>query len=696
MQKFLDPASVALIGVPRNTGNGSFNNAETLLRYGYEGKIFPINPNAREICGLKTYPSIADVPEAVDLAVISVGRERVIPMLDQCISAGVRRVVIITQGFADADRKGKEMQEEIVARAKANGVRIMGPNTMGVINNFKRFTTAFVDLVRPETFSPVSVIAQTGVIQVASENLAYRDWGKAIDIGNGCDIDVVDSLTYLAADPETKIIVIHMEGIKRSLDFLKLASRVTLNKPVIVFKSGRSQAGAKAALSHTGSLVGEDHVFDAAFKRAGIIRVKNGSELTDAIRALLLMKEMEGPRLGVVTVTGAGGIMTADACEDYGLELAKLPEGLADKLSVGLPDWIHVGNPIDIWPIGMIGGNYTRACSTALTELLRSHEVDGVLAILFTSNSPLHQILNMVEHVKESRNNAGNMKPLALWPYTDTSSFIDKFESTPGVACFDTIEQAVQGLAVCYRYHQAKKRNIPLQRTFPIDLEKLRPLAEKGRSQKLLVGDEALMLLGLFGIPVVKSGIARSRKELENIASSMAYPLVLKLTGAAFLHKTEWGGVVTGIRDLKDLQRAFDRVVHNVSTRQPDAKVEAVQVQEQIHGHELLLGLKRDHEFGHVVACGLGGIYTEVFKDISRVIVPVDQEEADGMLASLKIAPILKGLRGEAGIDWKGLVEILERLSFLACTLSDISELDINPVIATSNKCIAVDARILW
>jgi acetyltransferase len=688
MQKFLDPASVALIGVPRNTGNGSFNNAETMLRYGYGGKIFPINPNATEICGLKAYPSITEVPETVDLAVISVGRERVIPMLDKCISAGVRRVVIITQGFADADQKGKEMQEEIVARARANGVRILGPNTMGVVNNFRKFTTAFIDLIRPETFSPVSLIAQTGVIQVASQNMAYKDWGKAIDIGNGCDIDVVDALTYLAA--------VHMEGIKRGSDFLKLASQVTFHKPVIVFKSGRSQAGAKAALSHTGSLVGEDHVFDAAFKRAGIIRVKNGAELTDAIRALLLMKEMEGPRLGVVTVTGAGGIMTADACEDYGLELAKLPEGLADKLSVGLPEWIHVSNPIDIWPIGMIGGNYTGACGTALTELLRSHEVDGVLAILPTSNSPLHQILNMVEHVRESRKNAGNMKPLALWPYMDTTSFIDKFESIPGVACFNSIEQAIQGLAFCYRYHQAKKRNIPLQRTFPIDLEKLRPLAEKGRSQKLLVGDEALTLLDLFGIPVVKSGIARSRKELENIASSMTYPLVLKLTGAAFIHKTEWGGVVTGIRDMKDLQRAFDRIVHNVSTRQPNVKVESVQVQEHIHGHELLFGLKRDHEFGHVVACGLGGIYTEVFKDISRAIVPVDQEEAHGMLASLKIAPILRGLRGEAGIDWKCLIEILERLSFLACTLSDISELDINPVIATSNKCIAVDARILW
>jgi acetate---CoA ligase (ADP-forming) len=696
MQKFLDPSSVALIGVPRNTGDGSFNNAEVLLRYGYEGKIFPVNPNAKEICGLKVYPSITDVPEAIDLAVISVARDRVISMLDKCIAAGVTRVIIITQGFADADQKGKEMQEEIVRRAKANGVRIIGPNTMGVVNNFKKFTNSFIDVVRPEIFSPVSLIAQTGVIQVASQDMAYKHWGKAIDIGNGCDIDVVDSLSYLADDPETKIIVIHMEGIKRGSDFLKLASRVTLNKPVIVFKTGRSQAGAKAALSHTGSMVGEDHVFDAVCKRAGIIRVKSNMEMIDAIHALLLMKEMAGPRIGVASVTGAGGIMAADACEEYGLTLAKLPEGLAEKLSAGLPDWIHVGNPVDIWPIGMIGGNYTGAFGTAITELLRSDEVDGAVAFMPVSKSPLHQNLNMVGTVIDSMKSAGNTKPLAIWPYIDADAFIDELEKVPNVACFNSVERTMQGLAFCYKYHQAKKRNIPVQREFPADLEKVRSLAEKGRSQKLLVGDEALLLLELFGIPVVKSGIARSRKDLENIASSMTYPLVLKLSGAAFLHKTEWGGVVTGIRDLKDLQRAFDRIVHNVGTRQPNVKVESVQVQEQIHGHELLLGLKRDHDFGHVIACGLGGIYTEVFKDISRAIIPVDHEEADGMLASLKITPILKGLRGEAGIDWKGLVEILERLSFLASTLSDISELDINPVIATSNKCIAVDARILW
>ena len=696
MQKFLDPSSVALIGVPRNTGSGTFNNAEVMMRYGFEGKIFPVNPNAREICGLKAYSSITDVPETVDLAVISVGRERVLPMLDQCISAGIRRVVIITQGFADADQKGKEMQEEIVARAKANGVRILGPNTMGVLNNFRKFTTSFVDVVRPEIFSPVSLIAQTGLFQVASQDMTYKHWGKAIDIGNGCDIDEVDAISYLADDPETKFIVVHMEGIKRGAEFLKLAAQTTRRKPVILLKTGRSQAGAKAALSHTGSLVGEDDVFDAVCKRAGLIRVKSSADLKDAIRAVLLMEEMKGPRLGVVTASGACGIMTADASDDYGLELTKLPEGWADRLKEGLPDWISVSNPIDIWPIGMIGGNYTGAYGTALTELLRSKDVDGVLGVLPVPDSPLHRNLNMVKCMKDARKNSGNMKPLALWPYMDVSSFIDKFESIPGVACFDTVEQAVKGLSFCYRNHQAKKRHVPVQREFPVDHKKLGTIADKGRKERLLVGDEALLLLDLFGIPVVKSDIARGRKELENIASSMTYPLVLKLTGAAFLHKTEWGGVVTGIRDLKDLHRAFDRIVHNVSTRQTDVKVESVQVQEHIHGHELLLGLKRDHEFGHVVACGLGGIYTEVFKDISRAIVPVDQEEADGMLASLKIAPILKGLRGEAGIDWKGLVEILERLSFLASTLSDISELDINPVIATSNKCIAVDARILW
>ena len=416
MKKFLEPESVALIGVPRQSGPGSYNNAETMLRYGFRGRIYPINPNAATICGLKAYPAVGDVPDTVDLAVISVGRDRVIPMVEKCIQAGIRRIVIISQGFADADAAGRDMQARIVAMGRENGVRILGPNTMGVVNNFKSFTTAFIDLEPPRDFPPVSLIAQTGVIQVAAQNMAYRNWGKAIDIGNGADLDVVDALEYLSDDPETKIIALYLEGVSRGRAFLEAASRAALSKPVLVFKSGRSRAGARAALSHTGSLVGEDRVFDAAFRRTGVLRVNSGMELKDAIRALLLLGEMKGPRLGVLTITGAGGIMVADACEDFGLTLARLPEGLAETLQKGIPDWIHIGNPIDIWPVGMIGGDYPGVFGLSLEALLRSPEVDGAVVILPVTNSPLHANLNMENVVAQVRRQAGNSKPVALWP----------------------------------------------------------------------------------------------------------------------------------------------------------------------------------------------------------------------------------------------------------------------------------------
>jgi acetyltransferase len=344
----------------------------------------------------------------------------------------------------------------------------------------------------------------------------------------------------------------------------------------------------------------------------------------------------------------------------------------------------------------MIGGHYTQSVGTAVTELLYSDEVDGVLGIFPVSNSPLHLNLNTVGALESARRTSGNTKPLSLWPYIDVSSFVDNLENITGVACFNTIEQAVQGLSFCYRYHQAKARHVPAQKMFPVDNDKIQPLTEKGRSQKILIGEDALQLLGCFGIPVVKSRIARSREELGTVASAMNFPLVLKVTGDAFLHKTEWGGVVTGIQNLNELHHAFDQVAENVRSHQPDVKIEAVQVQEQLRGHELLLGLKRDPQFGLVIACGMGGIYTEVFKDISRAVIPIDYREANEMLASLRIAPILRGARGAAGINWQGFIEIMERLSFLAYSLPDITELDINPVIATSDACAAVDARIVW
>lgn len=697
MQKFFDPESVVMIGAPRKTGTGAYNGVEMMLRYGYKGRLYPINPKADRICGLRAYSSVAEVPETADLAIISVGRDHVIDALKACIRSGIRWVIIISQGFSDADVRGGELQREISRIARESGVRVLGPNTLGVVNNFRNFSTGFVDLPKPEIVPPVSVVAQTGVLQVASEDFSYHTWGKALDIGNAGDVDFVDALEYFADDPQTRVIVLHMEGILRGRDFLEAASRITFKKPIIVFKTGRCKAGAKAALSHTGSLVGEDEINNAAFARAGMIRVKNAAELRDAIRALVRFDGMEGPRLGVLTPTGAGGIMATDACEDFGLSIGETPEGLADKLKRGIPDWIHVGNPIDIWPIGMIGDGYAPAYRLALTELMKSPRIDGVVAMALNSDSPIHADIDLVETVRAVRQEAQNQKPIAMWIYgSGIPAAEERFESIDSVACFGSIEQAVQGLSFCRRYHQIKKRKISSQRAFPYDRKSAERLIRRGKERKMLLGEDALALLSVFGISAVRGRAARSWKEIrEAAADALAYPLVLKLSGDAFLHKSEWGGVATNLRNQKELHEAYRRMRDNVSRRDSKVTIE-FQVQEQASGKELLMGLKRDPQFGHILVCGMGGVYTEVFKDISRELVPVDREGAEKMLLSLKMYPLLKGVRGEAGSDWQGLVDTLEKLSFLATEVPDILELDINPLMADATGCRAVDARILW
>ncbi len=588
MRNFLQPESVVLIGAPRKTGPGMYNGVEMMLRYGYRGRLYPINPKADEICGIKAYASVTEVPEVADLAIISVGRDHVVPAFKECIQAGIRSVIIISQGFSDADEHGRELQDEIVGLARKSGVRVLGPNTMGTMNNFRNFSTGFVDLPIPREFPPVSVVAQTGVIQVGYPNFAYKAWGKAIDIGNACDVDFVDAIEYLGDDPETKIIVLHMEGVLRGRDFLKAASRISCRKPIIVFKTGRSKAGARAALSHSGSLVGEDEVNDAAFDRAGIIRVRTMTEMKDAIRALLRLGEAAGPRLGVITVTGAGGIMATDACEDYGLTIGDLPGGIAEKLKEGIPDWIHIGNPIDIWPVGMIGGDYPAAYRTALTDLLKSPQVDAVLSIAPNFDSPLHPDIYVFDACREARRDAGNLKPVAMWFYMDSASAEKRMEAMDGFACFDSIEQAVQGLSFCRRYHRIRRRKLPRQRRFDFKSTAVDTLLRKGRKQKTLLGKDALALLAAFGIPVVKGKAARTWREIEKAAEATGYPVVLKLSGSAFLHKSEWGGVAAGIRNKKELREAFRRMTDSVRRRDPDVTI-GFEVQEQAAGKELLL-----------------------------------------------------------------------------------------------------------
>lgn len=694
MQKFFEPGSVVLIGVSRQTGPGAYNNLEMLLSYGYPGRIFLVHPKVPEILGYQTYSRVADLPEAPDLAVISLGRERVVPAFQECVAHGIKRVVVISQGFADADERGKELQAQLTALAGEHGARYLGPNTMGVLNPFAGFTTAFIDIPREPEPAALTMVAQSGAFQVAAKAFTGR-MGKAIDVGNAGDVDVVDVLEYLEQDPQTRVIALHLEGMKRGRQFLETAARIVPQKPIIAFKTGRSAAGARAAMSHTGSLVGEDPVFDLVFREAGIIRARSLVELRAICRAFLKFRSMAGPRLGMVTATGAFGIIAADACEEYGLEMAPFPEKLRE-LEEDRIDWHRLNNPVDIWPLGMVTGSFTGVFRRAVAGLMDSPQVDAVLGVGPAFSSPRHADVDVAATVLDLlRENVGH-KPLALLLYGDETACRAQRQAlapAASVACFDTVGEAVLGLAATWRYHQIREHGISMVDFALPFAPAARPVALPGAGAVL--GEPALALLREYQIPVAPSLLSRDSASAAAFAQEAGYPVALKIISPEWLHKSDLGGVRLHISDDAQLQTTYRELTELFEARTPEGTLEGILVQKQVQGTELLLGIKRDPQFGPVLVAGAGGIYTEIFQDIARGLAPLSRERARAMLKSLKIYPIIAGVRGQAGIHLDGLLDLMLALSRLAVDYPEIRELDLNPVIASPEGCWAVDWRVL-
>ena len=692
MHLFFEPRSVVLIGTSRQTGPGAYNNLEMLLSYGYSRHIYLLHPKVPEILGYKTYPTAADLPEVPDLAVISLGRDRVVRAVKECVEHGIKRLVVISQGFADADDRGAELQGELVDLARQHGARILGPNTMGVLNPFFGFTTAFIDVPRDPSPVPLTMVAQSGAFQVGAGSFTGR-MGKAIDIGNAADVDMVDILEYLETDPQTRIIVLHLEGIKRGRQFLTTAARINRTKPIIALKTGRSVAGARAAMSHTGSLVGEDAVVDLALAQAGIIRVRNLVEMLAVSRAFLHFRPMAGPRLGVVTATGAFGIIAADCCEDYGLELAPCPEALS-KMEEERISWHKLHNPVDLWPLGMVTGSFTGVFQRSLALLLQDDRVDAALGLAPVFVSPRHADLDIPGAVGKIQKHNPQHKPLAILFYGDQEAMeaqTRELAREPGVACFDSMDEAIMGLAATWRYQQGLSRPL-LDYSLPLPPpSRPVPLPPEG----ILVGEAALKLLKAYDLPLVPGVLAHDEAGALVGAGEMGYPVVLKIISPAWLHKSDWGGVRLDVATESELRQAYREMLERFRQRTPAGKLDGILVQKQVTGRELLLGLKRDPQFGPVVVAGAGGIYTEVLKDVARALAPITPDQAAKMLQSLQIYPILQGVRGQAGVNLAALAEALVNLSRLAVDYPEIRELDLNPVVATPQGCWCVDCRIV-
>ena len=443
MKLFMEPRSVALIGVPRRTGLAAWNIMENLINSGYEGSLYPVNPNAGEILGRKCYPSVKDIPETADLAVISTPRSQVTKVVKECTEKGIKAITVVTQGFADADGEGKALQAQLVQIARRGGSRLMGPNTFGTSNAFCRFTSAFapVDL-QPV---PIGMICQTGLLMSGIPRFPIL--GKGIDLGNACDIGFADGLEYFEDDPQVEVILLHMEGATEGARFIEVAGRVARKKPILVLKTGRGQQAARAIQSHSGSLAGRDEVYDAVFRQCGLIRVSDIDEFHDFTRVYLRLPLMKGDGVGIITIAGAGGVMAIDACERYGLRLAKPSAATLEKIAFLAPPWQRLDNPADIWPSFMIARHrIDNVVYTVADAFLSDAAIDGIILV---SHAAL--LLGAPEVFQRSKS---FNKPIVCWLYgSGTEQWIDAFEDKGETVAFLNVGRAARALARVKQYH---------------------------------------------------------------------------------------------------------------------------------------------------------------------------------------------------------------------------------------------------
>lgn len=446
---FMDPESVAVVGASRKTGKENFNVIENMLSFGYRGEIYPVNPLAKEILGLKTYRSVKEIARPVELAIIATPREEVPRIVHECADAGIKGAVVVPQGFADAGDQGRVLQEQLAKIAAENAIRILGPNTLGVSNSFSGFTTSFMPLRREK--GPIGVICQSGIFFVGSAVFTGA-MGKGIDIGNGCDIDFADALEYFGEDDEIQLVFMHIEGMRQGRRFFEVAEKVARRKPVVAFKTARTNRGAQAAASHSGAMAGQYEIFESAMRQAGVIVAREQEEIRDCTKALITLPPMQGNKVAIITFTGAGGIILIDAFREEKLDLAELSAAAIRKIEPLYPPWMPVKNPFDIWPALMKHG-MNSVYRLVLEEVLRDSAVDGVICIALAPELPAEAHLDATGVIEELA--ASSSKPVVAWLYgPNQAAMAKRLEDGGKLLSLPTLPRAARTLGALYRRNQ--------------------------------------------------------------------------------------------------------------------------------------------------------------------------------------------------------------------------------------------------
>jgi acetyltransferase len=691
---FINPEAVTIIGVSEKTGPGMFHPLQNMLKDGCQARIYPVNIQGRDILSQKVYKSVLDLPEVPDLAFITVGRTAVPGAVKECLQMGIKSLIVLSQGFDDADEEGKALQKEISQAISGTGTRLLGPNTLGIINALDNFHVSFVDCDTPPKAS--GVICQSGVFLVGAADLT-AGMGIGIDIGNGADVNFTDVLACFGQDPRLKVINIHMEGIRDGRDFLETASQVSRRKPVLVLKTGKSETGSKAAISHSGSLTGEDHVFEAAFRKAGIMRMADLEEFQDLNKVFLTYKELKGKRVGIITISGGAGIAAIDALSQYGLEMARLSRDTLEKMQELFPPWFKVTNPVDMWSAG-VKKELKEIYVQLLHILLDDPQVDSVICIYGANKmsgfDPMAAITEGL--VNEARRRTD--KPIFPWVIgINQAGIYQELEQSGVTVGLPNPERIARALARLYRFHhQIKDRSEEKPLVFQ-DVQRRQVaglIADAQKKGVKVLGGEVLEMLKAYGLKVVSTRLAKNKDEAFQAAREIGYPLVMKISSPQVIHKTDSGGVRLNIKNETELASAYEEMPAAIKANIPDAQIDGVFLQKYHPAHlEVIIGAKRDEEFGPVIVFGQGGIYAEVHKDVSFRLAPLSGKEAREMIDELKSSKIFYGWRGKPAANIKALVDSLGRVAQLVADFPEIAELDINPLAVGADDVIALDAR---
>jgi acetate---CoA ligase (ADP-forming) len=683
LDTFFNPRSIAMIGASENPGTIAGRPVRILQQHGFGGKIYPVNPRYRELRGLPCYSSIAEVPTPVDLAMVAVPARLVPDILEQCAAAGVRNAMVFSSGFGEVGADGRELETRIKAIAGPGRMRVCGPNCEGFFNVSAHVPAGFSPTIDPDRayrgtrVGPIAIAAQSGGLAFALYNRGLQlglGFSSIISTGNEVDLDWLDYVEYMVDDPNTQIVLGFIESLRNARRLPEVARKAAeLGKPIVLAKVGRSEAGRRAAASHTGSLVGSDETYSAAFNQLGIIRVDDVDELLDLATFLSIGRLPTGRRLAVLTASGGAGAWLADAFESRGLELPPIEEAIQTSIRSFIPGFGSTANPIDVTAQVTVDGGIERA----LALLTTSERVDTVATILTLASD--HVFRKFLPELRQAV--ASTDKTLLYYSYTRPLPEVVEILRELGIPCYETPGRAAQALAWACWYRDFLDRRAQTA-LFAAGTE-IGPTLPPPAGP--LNEAEARAYLAAAELPAPAEGLAHSAAEAVALFGSLDGPVALKVASPDLLHKTDVGGIRLGLADPDAVRTAYDDIVAAVTAARPDARLDGVIVQRLApsDGVELILGARLDPDFGPLVLLGLGGTYVEVLSDVATRLAPVSEFEAHAMIDELRGAALLRGARGRPPADLDALAAAVARFGRFAARLPrGVATVEVNPLLA--------------